>query len=507
MRSFVFLCAAAIMLPFSTHAAVVISEIMYDPPTPESSNEWIEVCNTGSSSVDIASWSVVESNRNRALTPVSGGTNLDAGACAIIARSTSAVPGYSGMLFTSTFSLSNSGETLALEDGAGTEHDAISYDPSRGGREAEAESLHRSGSTFTSGAPTPGSYTAEGAQEGGAQTARTTQNTSGTTNATTLTTLYAYESVTIQPPEDVFVRVPETLTTTVGALTEFRAETYDATGAAFTDGTVHWAFGDGGSATGRRVMHEYTLDGEYMVRVRLERGALFDAHTIAVRVVPLAVWVTVDPAGQWVALENKSTNPLALGGWRLALGERVFVIPEGTTIASKGTVRFSRERLGAFFPLRAESVSLVYPSGRTAAKASVAAATTTDAIRHDVTRADTYALSSTQTARATTSEEVITSTSVPARVASVVGAPVPARRTVPVESVDTQEQPAITTLPRVATTTQYAAAAVGSGGIYWYIGLSAVLVLGGATVLLLRRDERDEYVVDGFTVREVNSTS
>ncbi|MCR4281332.1 MAG: lamin tail domain-containing protein, partial [Candidatus Kaiserbacteria bacterium] len=49
------------LLPFTASAQVVISEIMYDLETgSDSGREWVEVFNSGGSSVNLTDWKVSE---------------------------------------------------------------------------------------------------------------------------------------------------------------------------------------------------------------------------------------------------------------------------------------------------------------------------------------------------------------------------------------------------------------------------------------------------------------
>lgn len=102
-------------------ADVVINEIMYDLPGTDADREWIEIHNVGTTTVDIADWKFFENDTRHNLAIVQGASVLPAGGYAVIVASSSAFlsdhAGYVGIIFDSAFSLSNTGETLALKNG------------------------------------------------------------------------------------------------------------------------------------------------------------------------------------------------------------------------------------------------------------------------------------------------------------------------------------------------------------------------------------------------------
>ncbi len=108
-----------------------ISEIMYDAPGTDTNQEWIEVHNISGSAIDLANWKLFEANANHSLTLVQGSSILTASEYAVLTGSGAVFlanhNGYTGNIFTTVFSLSNTGETLNLKDGTGTVMDSMTY--------------------------------------------------------------------------------------------------------------------------------------------------------------------------------------------------------------------------------------------------------------------------------------------------------------------------------------------------------------------------------------------
>ena len=126
----------AIFFPAFAHAAVIITEVMYDLSGTDTGREWVEITNTGSSPIDVSGYKFFEANTNHSLTLISGSGILQSGSSAIIADDPTKFsidwPQYSDTLFDSSFSLSNTGEALALKDNTLTILNSITYDPSIG---------------------------------------------------------------------------------------------------------------------------------------------------------------------------------------------------------------------------------------------------------------------------------------------------------------------------------------------------------------------------------------
>tara|TARA_B100000745_G_scaffold300599_1_gene255792 strand:- start:14308 stop:15630 length:1323 start_codon:yes stop_codon:yes gene_type:complete len=329
---------------------------MYAPDGADATHEWVEVCNAGTASVDVLNWKFYENGTNHKLILESGNSDIAPGDCFIIADNASVFASdyadFSGTLFDSVFSLKNTGETIAIKDDTGVEVDTVTYTDSDGAKD-DGNSLHIQDKTIIAGTPTPGVW-------GGVITPGEVSNT---TPALTNTTLYSYETVTVEPPQDVYIRVPAQMITTNNTFTKFSMESYDAKGLVIADGVVNWVFGDGGTAVGREVMHKFLYPGEYIVNVMLTKGALFDTQQIAVTVVPLEAELVYSQKGDWVEIQNKSAYQLTVSNWRLLSSGQYFKIPEGTTIAPGGAVKFPKEITKLSSILVSKSVELVYPDG------------------------------------------------------------------------------------------------------------------------------------------------
>ena len=141
-----------------TDANVVLNEIMYNTQGADSGHEWIELVNHDTDSVDISSWTLYEQDTHHALTLVQGSSTLALNDYAVIADDADQFlqdyPTFSGTLFDSTFSLNNTGESLALYNDT-LEIDAYTYSNQTGG-DGDGNTIGIINNTWQETTPTPG---------------------------------------------------------------------------------------------------------------------------------------------------------------------------------------------------------------------------------------------------------------------------------------------------------------------------------------------------------------
>ena len=155
---------------------LVINEIMYDPPTGGSGNEWIELFNRSDTAVDLQGLTVTDSRSSSpeleaALTIAPGGFVVLAGDADAFAAA------YPGVAFTALNlpALNNTGDRVAIVLG-GQEIDVVPYEASWGGTDA---ALERKDPAGPSTAAVNWATAATPAGTPGAQNSRFEQDTTG----------------------------------------------------------------------------------------------------------------------------------------------------------------------------------------------------------------------------------------------------------------------------------------------------------------------------------------
>ncbi|TAL39343.1 MAG: lamin tail domain-containing protein [Spirochaetes bacterium] len=114
--------------PVPDYSGLLLSEIYYDPPVPETAMEFVEIVNRGARSCDIAGFRIVDAGPPEDAFVFPEGCVIAAGEKLTIARTAAdftaylgSPPSFEGM----GFYLSNTGETVFLLDMAGTIMDAV----------------------------------------------------------------------------------------------------------------------------------------------------------------------------------------------------------------------------------------------------------------------------------------------------------------------------------------------------------------------------------------------
>jgi hypothetical protein len=165
--------ACAMALPAIAHAAVAVTEIMYNPTGSNVGHQWVEVTNTGTDPIDLGAKNIrlFDSSGNHLIKAYGTGsaatTEVPVGESAVISQNPltflSDYPSYSGTLLKSSFTLTATG-IVGITQTDGTILDKVSYSSAQGAK-GDGNSLQRvqsergsASASFISGAPTPGMY-------------------------------------------------------------------------------------------------------------------------------------------------------------------------------------------------------------------------------------------------------------------------------------------------------------------------------------------------------------
>lgn len=372
-RIFLLVCGAA-LLPSAVSAQVVLSEIMYDLETgSDSGREWVEVFNSSGGSVNLTEWKLFENAVNHSISAYSGSETLSSGGYAIIADNPANFladnPSFSGALFDSAFSLSNTGETLIMRCCGSDllDKDSVTY-ASTMGATGDGKTLQRTvvGGSFSPLAPTPGSGTLSADTNTPTETtfSEETGDTGPNAGAGGGTLSGAKPP---PPPVPLYANAGADSSAPVGARVWFLGEAYDAKKVILEDVHFLWNFGDGSSGEGKALDHVYEYPGTYVVLLtvtKYERTAS-DQRIVTVEEPRASLKVFDDGS---VSIVNAGTRSLDVSFWKLVEYGHVFTFPKGTSIMSNTSLRISPKRLGFH---ASSQVALEFPDGGHAASVAV----------------------------------------------------------------------------------------------------------------------------------------
>jgi PKD repeat protein len=470
-----------LFLPLSALAQVVITEIMYDLEGGDSGREWIEVRNEGGSAINFSGWKLYEGETNHKLNEVKNGTILQAGEYAIVADDAviflSEWPGYDGVLFDSSFSLKNTGETLIFRDGNLVDQSMVTYSSDRGGA-GDGTSLQLFSGDWVSAVPTPG---ATAAGEGTPKPQVVETSSPNTTAENTMSP----DTFVWPDTQELHARITAGNVAIVGAAAVFKGEALGLQDKVLKNAYYSWSFGDGNSNNGQNVLHTFTHPGEYVIFLTVTSGEFSTSARLTVTVVPAEVSLSdiVEGKNGFIELYNEGAHEINLTSWSVVAHGLTFIFPLNTIILPQSRLKFSALTTGLFADARS-AVTLHYPNGTVAARfkeGAVPRATSTikaDGLKIPSSPKTASKVSSKPNIPSTVerndpvSEAVIegTTTSVPSAEASVVRA---------------ADNPASKTTTRIA-----------SGSIYtWLLALTALIGGAVASVVVMRRRAENEITI------------
>ncbi len=304
---------------------------MYNPAGSDSGYEWIEICNASESEEQVLDLKLLENDVRHSVSLAQGDGILAKDACAIIAdrpeKFKETYPNYSGTILDSSFSLSNSGEELSLLK-ATVSLDLLSYLPSMGA-DGDGQSLHRNGDVLVPASPTPGNKTL-GEQELAMQ-----EDNSGAENENseaelykniTELPIYKYKLVEIEPPQDIFLRLPEEIDLHNLEYFDFPLELFDARGSLVQGAIfkVYWGDGKKDEAIDKAFFrHFYKNPGTYIISVSAYKNGLSDQRLTKLHVKDFNLGFYLDETKKMVLIENKSDLKMNLEGWKLKARTRI----------------------------------------------------------------------------------------------------------------------------------------------------------------------------------------
>lgn len=195
---FILLFTSLLSPPKALAGDILINEIMYDLEGSDDDREWIEIYNNGSSNIDLTNWRFQEGGTKHTLNSYQGGLIINPGSYAVIVDNPVGFlgdhSGFAGIIIDSSFSLSNTGETLIILEGdLTTVSDEVSYQSSWGavGTSGSLERKSVGGATNDSGnwqesvsGGTPGAANSSGATPTPSPTPAPTQIPSPSPTAT-----------------------------------------------------------------------------------------------------------------------------------------------------------------------------------------------------------------------------------------------------------------------------------------------------------------------------------
>jgi len=341
-------------------ASLEITEIMYDLEGSDAGLEWVEVHNVGSTSIDVSQWFFLEGGTYHGMSP-EGFTELGAGEYAVIVQDLTAYS--SGLsLVKSSFSLSNTGESLSLADENKVTKDDVDY-VNTWGAAGDGNSLQLVGGSWISASSSLG-------YENSATSNNSEPEQSNTNEASTA-------SKKSKPKEKTFykgnIEVPDIIF--VGEAADVSTNTYRVRGGDSMrklSGEYLLNFGDGNAIQQKEpidTQHIYRYPGTYTLVFEYYTSRLgLDAdkdpvflEMKTINVVEPQVLIAGIHGSNGLEIENTSAKQVDISGWAVNAPGSSYIFPRYSYLQGKQTLILSAETLG--FSPRNQSLTLVGSHG------------------------------------------------------------------------------------------------------------------------------------------------
>ena len=321
--------------------AMRINEIMYDLPGTDTGREWVEIYNDTTENIDFSKWKLLENAVNHSVKIILGSAIIPPGGYAVIAdndvKFLADNPNFSGTLFDSAFSLTNTvGETLALINPSGNKIDEITYSDSLGAK-GDGNSLQLNDGFLIAAAPTPG-FKNETEPINTADT-----STSNSTTTTTSISSHSSPKPIISVKEKVDFELSIGRDRVVSIKTPLVFEPLVNFDLNYKSIKFLWNFGDGKQEKGKKVEHYFKHPGKYNVVL----NASFNNQHAVARSTVLVVrpQITSTSTIDGLEIENLSTQEINIGMWKVKTEDKRinFSFPQDTIIAAKSKITFDKE--------------------------------------------------------------------------------------------------------------------------------------------------------------------
>lgn len=342
--------------------ALVISEIQFDPSGTDTDREWIEIFNETGSPVDLTSYKFFENNTNHGIEVLSGDKNIESGEYVVLVQDLNKFktdfPGYTGKIFKSSFSLSNSGETLSLKDKDGNVLNTANYSPSATGA-GNGLTINFDGTNYVKNSANPGTGTLSAGSA-----SNTNTNTATSTSSTTSQTASSTEEVFMAPTyyyrsyfpesEKIYLDAGPNKIGLSGADVSFDVKAVTGDKRPVTNANFFWTFGDGDVGEGQKINHSYRFPGEYTVEVEGFANGSKNNTRLYVKVVEpsLKVGLGEYKGDRFVDIQNQNKEEIDIGNFLVksyggeyeytsTLPKKLLILPGKKISLSQETLKFA----------------------------------------------------------------------------------------------------------------------------------------------------------------------
>ncbi len=366
-------------------AAIIFTEIMYDPQGTDTKHEWVEIHNENTTeSITLVggsgngSWRFNDgSNHYLSASTTYGSMTISADGYAILADDVptfiSDHPGFSGTVIGTSIDLPDTNGTAKIIDGGGNVLDSVDYSKTQGAFN-DGNSLQKNSSgIWVSAQSTPGYATLDSsASDINQNNSQNSTNTStNSVNNSASSTDVSNQSVSINSPQ-ANILVPKTAI--AGVPIFITPSLFGVNVTLYTSKSLHFTFGDGSErydSFPNEFEHTFLYPGTYVVNFeylknsysKSKTGNLYSRKIIEVFPAPVEISkVNIDGS---IEISNPGSREIDMSDWVLRSilqPEIYFIIPSGTVILPGKKIELAKSITGFSFQ-NLKEIELSIPSG------------------------------------------------------------------------------------------------------------------------------------------------
>lgn len=369
--------AFLLLLPFVSLAEVRINEIAWMGDLVSADHEWIELANDSTSPVDLMGWKMVatdssDSTKEKFSFLLTGSISPNGYYLIERKHSASDTASYLASDFTtSSFSLVNSGETLALLKSDGMKSSEV-ISPFKTkwekGDNTTKETMQWDGAKWITAVATPRADNKTTDSTPSDTTPTPTSDTKVTSPSTSLDNSAHVSPLPLSDfsqKQELYISAGRNRIVAVGTPVVFESYAIDAKDTKVSGISSIWSFGDGAQAGGVKVSHTYKYAGDYVVVLNANAGGNEAVARAEIRVFAPKILLSLERDGS-VSLTNESLYECNLGGAYIVNGTNTFIVPQDTIIKKGTKISFSKTVTSIDFT-SSEWVNLLMPDNTIAA--------------------------------------------------------------------------------------------------------------------------------------------
>lgn len=360
---------------YLTQAEIVFTEIMYNPEGTDSGREWLEIYNSGSESVDLSAYKLLENNVNHKISSQNDGesTILESQKYAIIADNPEKFIldfEISGLILDSAFSLKNEGEEIQLINSSAQVVNSLLYSSDLGAN-STGNTLQLAENLWIPAKPTPFKENEkiaadESSKDNSKDPSDTQENNNDNNNSSHSSQI---ELSNYQEKTPLKIGVGRSRLGVINSPIYFKATNNQENSRSIK---YLWSFGDGDSEKGEKVKHSFYSPGIYNVVLNAKNNENLAVSRTQVTIKEPKIEANITTRGKLVdvMLINQSDFEVNLGDFFLVLRKdkekQSFAFPQDTIINSFQSLKIASEITGfrLFEEINEEEQTVdIFPSG------------------------------------------------------------------------------------------------------------------------------------------------